>query len=261
VQPIQVGIQLSALRQPVRKALHTAAQLGADAVEIDAQTELRPADLTRTAVRELRNLLDHLDLRVAAVRFHTRHGYDVPEQLERRIDATRQAMRMAYQLGAPVVVNQVGTVPSSEQAESWGLLVQVLSDLGRFGEHTGALLAAETGTESGMDLRRLLRALSTGFVGADLNPGNLILNGFSARDAVEQLGPYIMHVHARDAVRDTARQQAYEVTLGRGEADIPELLGRLEEHSYRGCITVTRLQSDDPVREIGRAVKYLKSFS
>ena len=53
---VKVGIQLASLRQPFKKALHTAARLGADAVEIDARTELRPSELSQTGARSLQQM-------------------------------------------------------------------------------------------------------------------------------------------------------------------------------------------------------------
>ena len=52
---IKVGIQLASLRRPFRQALHTAAELGAEGVEIDGRNELRPQQMTRTAVRDPRS--------------------------------------------------------------------------------------------------------------------------------------------------------------------------------------------------------------
>src|SRR5947209_7363264 len=102
---IKLGIELASLKLPFKKALLTARELGAEAVEIDARRELRPEDLTQTAVRQLRKMLDDLNLRVSALSFRTRRGYDVTEELDARIDATKRAMRAAYDLGASVVVN------------------------------------------------------------------------------------------------------------------------------------------------------------
>src|SRR5687768_9847990 len=140
---MKIGIQLASLRLPFKKALATAARLGADAVEIDARGEIKPADFTRSAARQVRKMLDDLNLRVCAVSFRTRHGYNVAENLEARVEATKDAMRMAYDLGANVVINQVGRIPSEAQGPAWELLVQSLADLGRHGQHIGALLAAE----------------------------------------------------------------------------------------------------------------------
>src|SRR5690606_25734878 len=100
----KIGIQTRSLRQPFRQALITAARLGADGVEIDARTEVVPSQLSQTGLRQLRKLLDDLNLRVSAVAFPTRRGYDSPEELERRIEATRGAMRLAHDLRAGVVV-------------------------------------------------------------------------------------------------------------------------------------------------------------
>ena len=124
---LKVGIQLASLRQPFKKALHLAGEMGADGVEIDARREVKPRDLTQTALRQIRKMLEDQRLTVCAVRFQTRRGYDVVEDLDRRVAATKEAMRMAYQLGASVVVNQIGRVPSDEADPGWNQLVQVLT--------------------------------------------------------------------------------------------------------------------------------------
>jgi sugar phosphate isomerase/epimerase len=261
VQHIHIGIELASLRQPFKNALRTAARLGAQAVEIDARHEIFAADLSQTGLRQLRKMLEDLNLRVCAIGFHTRLGYDVTDQLDRRVMATKRALGLAYQLGAPVVVNQVGTVPAQSDGQHWDLLVASLTDLGRHGEHVGAFLAAETGTESGADLKRLLDAIASGFVAVDFNPGKLIVNGFSAREAAEQLGSHIRHVHASDGVRDLARGRGIDMPLGQGAADFPALLGVLENREYRGYFTVQCQESEDPAAEVPQAITYLRNLA
>jgi sugar phosphate isomerase/epimerase len=260
VPAVKIAIQLASLKLPLRKGLMAASRLGASAVEIDARGELRPQDVTGTGLRELRRLLEDHNLRVSAVGFRTRRGYDVPEEAERRVAATKAAMKMAADLRAPVVVNQVGRVPDEPEGAGWNQLVQALSDLSLYGHHVGALLAAQTGSESGADLARLIAALPDQGIGVDLDPGNLIINGFSPLEAVESLAPNILHVHARDAVRDLARGRGLEVPLGRGTADFPALLGALEDRQYRGYFTIAREDADEPEVEIGNAVKYLRNL-
>lgn len=257
---LKIGIQLASLRLPLKKALHIAARMGAVAVEIDARGELKPRDLTGTAIRHLRKMLDDLNLRVCAVSFRTRRGYDTVEDLDRRVEATKQAMQMAYQFGASVVVNQVGRVPTESQGPQWDAMLESLAELGQHGQHVGALLAAETGTESGPDLKRLIDALPPGSLGVNFDPGNLIVNGFSPREALESLAADVLHVHAKDGVRDLAQGRGLEVPLGHGSADFPQLLGTLEEHQYRGYFTVEREKCNDPVAEIAQAVTFLKNI-
>lgn len=257
---LRVGIDLASLRLPFKKALLTAAELGAEAVEIDARDQLPLHELTRTAVRHLRKMLEDLNLRVCALRFRTRRGYDVADGIDRRIDATKQALSAAYELGASVVVNQIGRIPLEASGPQWDLLTQALADLGRHSLKAGAMLAAETGTEDGATMRRLIEAVPEGSFGVCFNPGNLIVNGFSAQEAIGELAKHTIYFHAQDGVRDLARGRGVEVPLGRGSADFPELLGMLEEREYRGDITIVREQADDPAFEIGQAVKFLRSL-
>lgn len=257
---LKIAVELRCLRLPFKQALVAARRLGVSAVELDARGELTPQSLTPSGLRQVRKMLDDLELRVAAVSFRTRRGYDTAEDLERRIDATKKAMSFAYSLGASLVVNQIGRVPEKSEGPVWTTLVEALHDLGTFGQRVGATLAAETGSESGADLARLLAALPDGAVAASLNPGNLIINGFAPLDAIQSLGSNIRYVRAKDGVRDLAQGRGIEVPLGRGSADFPALCGALEEHGYRGYWTVQRERAEDPLAEIGQAVQFLSSL-
>lgn len=257
---IKVGVQLASLRLPFKKALLTAAQMGADAVEIDLRNELKPEELSRTGIRQVRKMLDDLNLRVSCASFRTRRGYAVTEGLDRRVEATKEALRVAYELGTTVLVNQVGRIPSPDNRAEWDTLRDALADIGRSGQRVGATLTAETGTESGEELLRLIRALPDGALAVDLHPGNLILHGHSPLDAARVLAEHVVHVHAADATRDLAQRRNIEVALGRGNAEFPELLAILEEHRYRGYLTIERRASADPLFEIGQAVEYLRNL-
>jgi sugar phosphate isomerase/epimerase len=261
MRPLRIALQTASLRQPLKKALHTAARLGAGAIEIDARNEVSPEALSGTGLRELRHLLAELELKVAAVAFPTRRGYDVPDELERRIEATKGALRFAYSLGSPLVINRVGRVPAESNGPQWNLLVQSLTDLSNYGQHVGAVVTAQTGSESGADLARLLAALPEGGIGVDLDPAGLIVGGFSPSETIAALGKRILHVHARDAARDFSRGRGVEVPLGRGSSDFPSLLAALSEYDFSGYVTIAREHCDDPQYELGEAVKYLKNLS
>lgn len=260
MHPLKIGISLASFRQPLRGALQTAARLGAHAVEIDARGQLRPAEMTGTALRQLRRLLDDLNLRVCAVSFMTRRGYNDLDELDRRIAATKDAMRMAYELGASVVVNRIGRVPDEPGGTGWDLLVETMTDLGRHSDRVGATLAARTGSEDGPTLARLLDALPEGSIGVDFDPAGLIINGFSPLESLSALGPHVRQFRARDGVRDFAQGRGLETPLGRGTADIPALVAALEDYAYRGFFTIERQFADDPAAEIGNAVKFLRNL-
>jgi sugar phosphate isomerase/epimerase len=258
---VKIGVQLASLGLPLHRALPCVAAMGAAAVEIDARGEIKPRDLSRTGLRQIRKRLEDHGLKVAAVGFRTRRGYDVTENLQPRIDATKDALRFAYDLGCSVVVNQIGEIPSRESEPArWNTLAESLLEIGRFSQRTGAWLAIETGTESGPQMAEFLQALPEATVMVNLDPGNLIIHGFSPDEAIRALGPRIVHVHAKDGVRDLAQGRGLEVPLGRGSADFPALLGALEEHQYRGYLTIERQACQHPQEEIALAVQYLKNI-
>ena len=258
---LPIGVQIASLRMPLRQALPRVAAMGATAVELDARGELRPRDLSQTGLRQVRKWLDDYNLKVCAVSFRTRRGYDMEEDLQRRLEATKEALTFARSFSCPVVINQVGRIsPDDEDRTAWNRLVTALTDLGRHSQHVGAWLAMETGSESGGDMAQLIDALPTGSVMVNLDPGNLIVNGFSPSEAVRALGPHIAHVHAKDGVRDLAQGRGLEVPLGRGTADFPALLAALEEFGYRGYLTIERESAKNPLEEIALAVQYLQNI-
>jgi sugar phosphate isomerase/epimerase len=240
--------------------LATAARLGAGGVEIDARSELRPADVSQTGLREFHKLLNDMSLRVSAIAFPTRRGYDVPDDLERRVLATQAAMKFAAELRTDVVIVRAGRIPAESDTLAMTRMVEALTALGAYGERVGTRLALQTADASPQDLARLLAALPESSTGIDLQPSGLIVGGHSPREAVEMLGANVLHVHACDAVRDVATREAVEVELGRGAADFPELLGRLTEFDYRGWVTIERRESANPIADIENAVEFLRSL-
>jgi sugar phosphate isomerase/epimerase len=260
VPQLKIGLHLQSLRQPFKKALLTARRMGVAGVEFDARNEIRPAELSRTGLRALRKMLEDLSLQPCAVSFPTRHGYNVLEGLDRRVEATKQALEFAYALGARVVVNAVGQIPADLTSPEGKLLLDVLTELGRHGQHVGALLAARTSGESADDLARLLAALPDGTIGLDLDPGSLAMNGIAPLEVAERLAGQIVHVHARDGVRDRAAGRGVEVELGRGVVDFPALLGTLLQGGYRGYFTIQRDRASDPEDEIRQAVEFLRAL-
>lgn len=256
----RIGVQLDSLQAPFKKALLMAAKMGANAVEINARGEMKPSELTATGARHVRKMLDDLNLRVSAVSFRTLRGYEIAENLENRVEGTKAAMRMAWDLGANVVINAIGHVPEPLEGPSWDLLRQAIADLGAFGQKVGAMLCADTGPEDQDQLAKLLDQVPEGSLGINFNPGALILHGNDPSQFAQVLGSSIWHVHATDATRDRARGRGIETPLGRGSAEFPELLGILERHSYRGYFTVSRPPSANVIAELESAMQFLNNL-
>ena len=255
---LNLALQLRTLRMPMRKALEEAARIGVSAVELDARNEIHPSQLSDTGLRQLRKILDDLNLKVSSLRFETRRGYDQTQDLDRRIEATKDAMKLAYRLGAPVVVNAIGMVPDDENDARWISLREAMDDLGRFGTRVGAFLAAETGSEPGETLAKLLDSAPDAFVAVALNPGRLIINRHDVGAAVQALKDRVQLVCAVDGVLDLAAGRGIAVALGQGTADFPELIGKLEDTQYRGRFVVGSPEASP--QEVIQGVEYLRNL-
>ena len=83
---------------------------------------------------------------------------------------------------------------------------------------------------------------------------------WSTREAVDVLGPSILHVHATDAFCELATGRRTQVSLGEGTADYPALLGALDQHDYRGYFTVAHRTAEDPTDVVAGAIGYLRSI-
>jgi sugar phosphate isomerase/epimerase len=139
-------------------------------------------------------------------------------------------------------------------------LVEVLTDLGRAGERCGVRLAAQTGAEAGPRLAELLSALPETTIAVTFDPGALLLRGHSIEDALAALGPHVAHVYATDARTDSAGR-IIEVAVGQGAVDFPVLLGGLQEHGYRGALSLGCRDTADPVAALRDALQALSRFS
>jgi sugar phosphate isomerase/epimerase len=204
-------------------------------------------------------MLDDLNLRVGSVAFPTRRGYSNPVDLQPRLEATRAAMQLASRLGARLLIGNLGTLTEEENSSAQATLFDAVQSLASFGDRLGVQLAVQSAAPANQ-LSGLIADLPAGTMALDLHPARLIMQGDSPSEFVRVVGPYIAHVHAVDGVHDLARGHGGEVELGRGTADFPELLGRLEEYGYRDWLTIGRSGSPQPVVEIGNAVKYLRAL-
>ncbi len=258
---VRIAVRLSTFGLPLRQSLIAAASLGAQAVQLDAGVDVRLSELSSTGLRQLRKMIADFDLRLAAIRFQTRRGYDCIDGLSQRIDSTKSVMRIAYELGAPLVINSIGPVPDSDETPEYAQMAAVISDLGRYGTRVGTLLAAETGTESGTALARLLAADDNGFVAVALNPGQLIVNRFDLAEAVGALLDRIQIVIAGDGVLDLAARRGLAVGVGQGTADFPSLLARLEQRRFQGAWVVGDGEvGADSQQRVADAIEYLRNL-
>jgi sugar phosphate isomerase/epimerase len=175
------------------------------------------------------------------------------------MEGAKAAMKLAYELGARLVVSRLGPLLAERESPAYRLLLEALTDLGKVGVRVGASLAIRTGAQSGEQLQALLRDLPDSSLGVDFDPGALVQHDHSPADAIQALAPWVVSVRACDGVRDLSQGRAVPVQLGRGSVDFPDLFSVLERQQYGGYILIEG-QAPDPVRSAAEAIEYLKSL-
>ncbi len=100
---------------------------------------------------------------------------------------------------------------------------------------------------------RLLSPFSPEEVGVIHDAGNMVFEGFEDyRLGLELLGPYLAHVHlknARYAVGESGVQRAEWSPLEDGAVDLPQLLDALTAVGYNGWLVVEDFSAARPSRE------------
>ncbi|NNJ26179.1 sugar phosphate isomerase/epimerase family protein [Alienimonas chondri] len=240
---------------PLRAALPRIADAGADGVRLDLRTELRAADLSATAARELRHRLGEHGLKAGPAVFPTRGALHDEDRLEERVAGIVAALKLAADLGCGTLSFRPFRLPASDDAAAT-LLGEVLNDVARAGAHVGVIPCL---TPAGNATRALeaLSKVTAGPFGANFDPAAILLGGGEVAAALRTLHAHLETVTVRDAVTDG--EGGREVPVGRGEVDWEETLALLHEARFHGWATCDRTSGPDPFGEASRAIEYLRA--
>lgn len=258
MKPLRRAVACRCLPTPLRQSIRAAVEIGATGIQFNVRQELRPADLSDSGRRQLLHDLEIEGVTISSLSFPTRRSLYDPEQLEARISGLKQTLEFAYQLRVPVVVARVGVIPQDRDSADFKSLLEVLNEVARHANRVGATLAITPTRDSAADLKGVIAQVKDGLVGINFDPAVFAMCGRDAIAAFRELHKDILHITARDGVRDIDGS-GQEVVLGRGDVDWPELLALLTEADYRGWITVDRSNSDHMTRDAERALAYLKN--
>ena len=274
---MKIGVIVESFRKSFEESTALAAKIGADGVQMYANTQTLNAETTAAQLREIKKRLQGEGLEVSALCGD--FGCDMYYTRDRKlIDREKRIMEMAKELGTDVVTTHIGVVPEEENCPQYESMQEVCRELASFADTVGGHFAVETGPEKASLLCRFLDALGSRGVAVNFDPANLVMcAGDDPVSAVHILKKYIVHTHAKDGVmlRKTDTRRLYaptyfqlqseswedcirEVPLGKGGVDWKEYLNALKQIGYDGYLTIERECGDDPARDISAAVEFLR---
>jgi sugar phosphate isomerase/epimerase len=162
------------------------------------------------------------------------------------VGATEEAMRFAQLAGAPQIRVGVGALGGG-YAESFGTAKAYLTEVATLAKRYGvrALVEIHHGTicPSASLTHRLVSHFDPDVVGAIYDPGNMVHEGFEDyRLGLELLGPYLAHVHLKNAAFKRPEGggvwEARWAPLEDGVVDFRHLFTALREVGYDGWLVV-----------------------
>ena len=257
---LRIAIATNGLGSSLRDSIAVAAQSGAAGVQFDLRTEVTAGQFGETACQQLRHLLSERSMEVASATFPLRRPLYDPLEIDGRVNAVKEAVRLCGRLKCRVLTLRVGRLPEEQEMDARARLLGALSDLARLGAREGVTPAISTSGDGPADLSALIDSIKDGPVGIDLDPAGCVSGQLNPADVLKALHQSVVHVQARDAVRDL-EAGVREVPLGRGETPWEEVIATLADIRYRGWVTVRRTAGNDQVQDALNAVRYLRTVA
>ncbi len=273
----KIGVITDSFRVDIKEAVKKASEIGAQGIQFYATNgKMAPENLSRAQRKEFLNMLDSYGLKISAICGDLGgHGFVDEEDNIWRIEKSKKIMDLAKELDTDVVTTHIGVVPEDSRHPRWETLRKACQSLAEYGDSVGAYFAIETGPERAEVLKSFLDSLDSKGVRVNMDPANLVMvTGDDPVEAVNILGDYIVHTHAKDGIMlckkspevvygmiedDNPSAEAFrEVPLGEGSVDFIPYLKALDSIGFNGFLTIEREVGDNPAKDIKLAVDFLK---
>jgi sugar phosphate isomerase/epimerase len=277
----KIGIMSDSLKLPVFESILKARELGVDGIQCyTVRGEMAPENLDARAREFIRKFCHENGIIISALCGDLGgHGFQIAEENPEKIRRTCAIADLAADLGATVVTTHIGVVPENRNSETYQIMVESCRAMGAYAADCGVTLAIETGPETPERLLAFLQDTGTKGLGVNYDPANLVMvQGMDPVPGVRLLSGYIVHTHAKDGVNikpcDPVKvyesfavggidgfnfgEYFNEVPLGEGRVPWDDYLTTLDSCGYDGFLTIEREVGDNPLRDIGLAVEFLK---
>jgi sugar phosphate isomerase/epimerase len=243
---------------PMMDAIDAAAEIGYEGVSVVAKEGwIEPEDFTDADAREIREACEARGLTISALT--GRLGSMIAEGADERLERALLVVEAANRLETPFVTSHIGVIPEDLDRDDVAAMFERMDTLCTRADEMGVTIGVETGPERAEVLREFIERLGSERLRVNYDPANLMMGGFDHMGGVEVLAPFIVHTHAKDAVRedpDGRRQRP----LGEGEVGIPEWIGELKRVGFDGWVCVERESGDNKLGDARDALKLLRDL-
>jgi sugar phosphate isomerase/epimerase len=227
----------------LRDVIENASRMGFDGVELrgikDEIDISRLPEFTENLEETKRLFSDH-NVAVSGIGVSARFAVVDPEEKQKHFDETRRNLKLAAQLGAPIVRVFGGHLPKGHSVEDMmPVLVENLRQIACEAEDYGVTVALEThdAWTSSSVVSEVMKRVNHEHVRVlwDLHHPFRYSNE-QPEETYENLSPYVVGVHVKDSVRDE-KGQLRNALPGEGDVPLREMLQMLFDGGYDGYVT------------------------
>jgi sugar phosphate isomerase/epimerase len=187
-------------------------------------------------------------------------GLVPPEYRKQRVEALKQAARVAAAIGVQSITTHAGFIPEFPGDPLYEGTVEALKEVAQACRDEGVEFWFETGQETPITLLRTIQDIGTDNLGINLDPANLLMYGKgNPVDALDVFGQYVRGTHCKDGEYPTdGRSLGKEKPMGEGRVNFPVLVPKLKALGYRGHLTIEReISGPQQIEDIKRAIAIL----
>lgn len=282
----------------LRTAIRLAAQQPVHGLRLNARSEVRAADFSESALRQLRHFVEEQQLKVAGLYYPARHSLADATSLEQRLDGIRAACGIVRKLGTEDVLIRIGRIPDPAQtsapspssapdnssvdsllnpfsfaptglpgtvnreptaAEQFDSLCEILNDLAGHASRFGAVLQLIISGCEVDRIQQLTSRVQSGPVGLVFDPAACVMAGVSPVNYFRSIWQQVGYVRLRDAQKDVDGG-AIETAFGDGVVDWQELTAVLMEANQPVWMCLERTGGDQRAADAEDALRRFRSL-
>ena len=279
---MKIGVITDCFKLPLDESIKLAGKLGFDGIQIYATTgEFSPEVLTAERKSEVRSLLMENHLEISALCGDMGgYGFQIESDNAERIQKTKRIIDLAEEFEVGVITTHIGVIPENKDNPRYSVMLDAMCKCGEYAADKKITLAIETGPEKASTLLSFLQDTNGG-IGVNLDPANFVMvTGQDPVEAVQVLGKYIVHTHAKDGVmlKQTDPEIIYEcfakggiealnvadyfleTPLGDGDVDYAKYINALRGIGYDGYLTIERETGENPISDIQKSLNTLRNI-
>jgi sugar phosphate isomerase/epimerase len=260
---MKIGLFLPNLKKDFNESINACKRIGVKGVQLwNVGGIFDPKNLTIDKKKQLLLKIKQNNLVVSALCGHM--DFVNKDNMQGKINKFKEILDFGVDIGVPIVTTESGNLPEEySEDEGWSTFSNALCELCAHAEKIGGYVAIEPGgrclVNNNITLRRMVKNINSEYLKINYDPGNIVMMGDDPIDGVKEFKDYIIHTHAKDAIRN--KDGSYmETVIGEGQVNWEKYIKALKEMGYNGFLTMERENTDIPENDFKKGLNYLKRY-